>query len=53
MFGYDRDSISGILLSIEILNDIEKRANAYSKTNKAKQAGRKSRAPSRPHKRHK
>jgi len=53
MFGYARDDVPGILLSISILNELQRRQKAYEKSNKSKQAGRKARAPRRPTKKHK
>jgi len=44
MLGYEEDSLPGILLSLEILVEVNKAEEANAKTNKGKSSGRKGRA---------
>ena len=44
MFGYEEDSLPGVLLSLEILGEVSKMEEARSKTNKGKSSDRKGRA---------
>jgi len=45
--GYNRNDFAGVLLSLEALAEANRKAEAYSKSNRAKQSGRRSKVPTR------
>ena len=49
--GYNREDFAGVLLSLDCTAEANRKAEAYSKSNKAKQSGRKAKAPIRKPKR--
>ena len=48
LLGYEREDYAGILLSIEIATELDKKQKQYAKSNKSKAHERQRRAPRRP-----